>query len=187
MSDSNPSPDPEPTPDPAAKPTPQPADETPAKSGGGGGFIKFLFTLVILGILGFLAWKFLLKRDPVVPVETAPAAVAEQVAKVNNATAVATLQEIIKESNSTVNSIKDVESARAALPALDAITKKTAAVGGLFKGAPDSLKSELQALIVEFAPGFTNKLEKAAENPGVEEIVEGPFNRLIEKFELFEL
>ena len=173
-----------PDPDPDSDPTP--AAESAAKSGGGG-FIKFLFTVIILGILGFLAWKFLLNNEPTVPVQTEPAAVAEQVAQINSSNAVATLKDIIKESNSTVNSIKDVDSARAALPALDAITKKTAAVGGLFRGAPDSLKSELNSLVAGFAPGFMNKLERLGKISGVEEIVGASLERLIEKFELFEL
>lgn len=178
--------DSDPTPAPKSNPEPAPATEPAAKSGGGG-FLKFLFTVVILGILGFLAWKFLLNNEPTVPVQTEPAAVAEQVAQINNSTAVATLKDIIKESNSTVNSIKDVETAQAALPALDAITKKTAAVGGLFQGAPDALKSELQALIVDFAPGFTGKLEKVGAIEGVEEVIGAKIDLLITKFELFEL
>ena len=40
---------------------------------------------------------------------------------------------------------------------------------------------------MDFAPGFTNKLEQVVQIPGVDEVIGTQLERLIEKFELFEL
>lgn len=133
-----------------------------------GGFIKLLIPIIILGLLAFLAWKFLagggLKGGP---------SVAPAVSEIKTENALDSMKGVLNETTSTFNGIKDEATAKAALPKIEGLTGKIDAINGMASKLPAGMSDSIGAAIKGNVGKIQSSVEKAYAIPGVEGII-GP-------------
>lgn len=157
----------------------------------GGGLMKVLIPLILLGVIGFCVWKFVLSGGAAgVGGETGGIAVpgvpeVPAVTAITGDNALATMTGVFKKANKTLRGIKDVDSAKAAVPEIEEITNSVGAVGKVLGSVPAPAKEQIKKAIVDFAPKFQGMAEKAMAIPGVQPIIEPKLNELVNQLDGF--
>lgn len=153
--------------------------ETTASSGGG--FVKLLVPIIILAVLGVLIWKVVLPKLGGESSAAAPVSIKD----VGPDNAVAAMNKVISQTKSTLKGIKDVESAKAAVPKIEGMSRQVNSVIGKVGTLPEPVQNQLRKAVVDFAPQFNDLVERAYGIPGVQAILEPKIDELVSKLENF--
>ncbi|TWU40569.1 hypothetical protein [Novipirellula artificiosorum] len=167
------------------------ACSTTSPDSGGGGLVKVLLPLVILGLLGWLGYSLLkdgpdkADRDVVDPlggieidsgVPEVPAGMADLGTNLTGS---------MEKLNDVFGNIVDIESAKAQLPELTTINESLGASAAMYEKAPEAMKSTIGATISKILPGIKEKIDSVLAIPGVGEILKPIVDSLLERFAVF--
>ena len=87
---------------------------------------------------------------------------------------------------SGLNNIKDVDSAKQALPAITGATEKMGELGGMMESLPAPAKDGVMRLVSSAIPQLQAMADKATALPGVGEVIKPTLDTLFEKLKLFQ-
>lgn len=169
--------------------SPQPA----AQASGGGGLMKLLIPLVILGLLGLIAYNFVGggdKPDPVeastpdidLGIDTGVPEVVSQIPGMDAATS--TLKESMGSITDILGGITDVDSAKSKLGELEIANESLGSVTGMLDKLPEGMKSGVMSAAAGLLPNITSALDKVMAIPGVGAVLQPVVDSLKEKFGL---
>ncbi len=159
----------------------------------GGGFLKKFLPVAILVGLALVAWNFL-KGDKTVDTSamTDTASSTVDAAKgampsidIDGTDVGAEFGGIFSSATDAITGITDVDSAKAAIPALNDITGKVDGLSGLWDKIPEAGRGQLGGMISENAGTLTSALDKVQEIPGVGGIIGPVVGPLLEKLMAF--
>ena len=83
--------------------------------------------------------------------------------------------------NGALGKVTDAESAKAALPDLEAIDKKLEGVTSGFSAMPDAIRGKLAEAVKGMLPDFQATIDKVMAIPGVKEILQPVIDKVMEK------
>ena len=152
-----------------------------AASGGGGLLKKFLPIAAILAVV-FLGWKMLTGgKAPEVPNVSAnlPSVDIEGVNVGDE------IGGIFGGATDAISGITDVDSANAAVPALNEVSGKVDGLSGIWDKIPEAGRGPMSSLVGDHMGKLTPMLEKANEIPGVAGILGPITGPLMEKLQGF--
>ena len=152
-----------------------------AASGGGGLLKKFLPIAAILAVV-FLGWKMLTgSKAPEVPNVSAnlPSVDVEGVNVGDE------IGGIFGGATDAISGITDVDSANAAVPALNEVSGKVDGLSGIWDKIPEAGRGPMSSLVGDHMGKLTPMLEKANEIPGVAGILGPITGPLMEKLQGF--
>jgi len=172
------------------------------------GLGKVLVPLAILAALGFAAYQFMKGGAPIVPaddtvivdtpdagmpqtpaiVEDKKESAAETVTKtlgglkLPGMAAMPDLGGMFKKVTGSFDSIKDIDSAKAALPELQAANDRLKTVTSGFSAMPEAVRVKMTETLKTMLPDLQSTIDKVMAIPGVKAILQPVVDSMMEKF-----
>jgi len=157
-------------------------DHDSSSKSGSLGFLKILIPLLILGLLGWFAMKFM-GKDAAVDTDGGSTA-TETTAAVNDASAVGDqLTGFFSDTTESLNGISDVDSANAAVPTLTSLGENLDGIGGSIDGVPEAARGPLTKIISDGSGSLGPIADKLYAIPGVEGIIKPVLGPMMEKLQ----
>ena len=150
---------------------------------GGGGFLRKLLPIAAIVAIGLLAWKFLTGgKDAEMP-DASATNVTMPAVDVDGVDVGGEINGVFDGATGALSGITDVDSAKAALPDLEAISSQADGLSGLMDKVPEAARGPLTGLIGDKVGALTPLLEKASEIPGVGDVIGPVTGPLLEKLQ----
>lgn len=165
------------------------AVQTPSaqpQSSGGGGLGKLLIPLVILGVLGFLGWKFFGGgvpdlKVPDVTVPNVDLGSATDALGMSADDMSGKLQGVFDGYNETLSGITDADSAKEALPKMEGLNEQLGSISGLMDKVPAGIKETVTGQLGSMIDPIKAMLDKVLAIPGVGPILQPLVDSMLEK------
>lgn len=173
----------------SASSAPAPRSSQPAQSGGGG-LMKLLIPLVVIALLGLLAYNFFggggaKVPDPAAVIPDADLGVDLGLPEVPGLAApAAKLKDSMGSISDILSGITDADSAKAKLGELESANESLGSVTSALGSAPDAVKSGIATVAGGLLPNIQAALDKVMAIPGVGAILKPVVDSLKEKFGL---
>lgn len=174
---------------PAATPSAQPAvNEAPASSGSG---LAKLIPIAVLAIAGFFGYKLMNSGTPAVDnvssdlteaIESVDAGSVDLGAMTGGADEMTEkLGEVFTGYQDTIGKVTDVESAKAAVPDMEALNEKLGGMTGLMDKLPAGVKETITGQLGTMIEPIKTMLDTVMAIPGVEPILKPLVDGMLEK------
>jgi len=158
------------------------ANSDSGSKSGSSGFLKILIPLIILGLLGWLAMKFM-NKDAAVDSD-GMSTTTEASATVGDASAVGDqLSGFFKDTTASLNGITDVDSANAAVPTLTSLGENLDGIGGSIDSVPEAARGPLTKIVTDGSGSLGPIADKLYAIPGVEDIIKPLLGPIMEKLQ----
>lgn len=157
-----------------------PVVDAPEPVSSGGGMMKMLLPLLVLLGLGWLGYKFLGGAEAPDMPET-DVSMSMPAVDIDGMNVGDEISGIFSGATEAVSGITDLDSAKAAVPALTDITGKVDGLSGLWDKIPEASRGPMSGLIGDNVGKLTPLLDKASEIPGVSDVLGPVTGPLLEK------
>lgn len=144
----------------------------------GGSALRWLLPIAAVALVGFLIWKMVGDRSSGTQLPSVDAKNAST-DQVNRLTGQA--NDLFTSATTTITSIKDAETAEAALPKLKDLTGRVDALKGSLDLAPTEVKSKISSLVKDSSTKLVQLIEKTMTLPGVADKIKPVADPLIAK------
>lgn len=159
----------------ADQPTRQTTDGRPSNASSGPmGFLKVIIPLLIVGLLGWFAMKFMGNKEAAV--DTATQSEVSDVSAVGDQ-----LSGFFTDATDSLNGVTDADSATAAVPTLTSLGDKLGGISESVAGVSEDARGPLTDIVTEGTGGLSSIIEKLYAIPGVEGILKPVLGPIMEK------
>ena len=161
------------------------ADAAGRTASGGGGFLKKFLPIAILAAIALFALKLCTGgKDVDVPNASVPSVEVPSV-DVGGVNVGDEIGGIFGGASDAIGGITDVDSANAALPALEEVSGKADNLTGIWDQVPEAARGPMSGLVGGHMDKLTPMLDKANELPGVADVLGPVTGPLLDKLKAF--
>lgn len=160
------------------------ADAAGRAASGGGGFLRKLLPIAALAAIALFALKLCSGKDVEVPNASVPSVEVPSV-DVGGMNVGDEIGGIFGGATEAISGVTDVDSAKAAVPALESVTGKVDGLSGIWDKVPEDNRGALSGLVGSNMDKLTPMLDKANEIPGVADVLGPVTGPLLEKLKAF--
>lgn len=163
------------------------ADAAGRAASGGGGFLRKLLPIAAILAIALIGWKMLMGNKGVdvdVPNVSAPSVEIPKV-DIGGVNVGDEIGGIFGGATDAISGITDVDSATAAVPALNEVSGKVDGLTGIWDKVPEANRGALSGLVGDNMGKLTPILDKANEIPGVSDVLGPITGPLLDKLKAF--